>query len=240
MKKTTSIWMLCARNTVYKLLGLLALMAAAETGMFVWRAGAAAETLGNIFWMSHISLIFFVVLVLWTLVLTVPGQARSAYTMQRLQTEKKALFVTYVCYNAVTYLILWGTQVAVLLALFSWYGHRASPEIFGPQTIALAFYRDWFLHSLLPLGDWFRYLRNICIVLALACAAAAVPLRTRKTEKRYRTLVVLLVIVCFFFSAGAGMRFMDAALSVVTLLVGGMSLYFVWDEDVEESGHENS
>lgn len=238
MKKDTSIWMLCARNTVYKLLGLLVLMAIAETGLFLWKAIGAEVELTVILWQSHIPLIFLVALAVWTLILTMPGQYRAACTMQRLQTEKKDLYFTYVCYNVITYAILWGTQVLLLLALFHLYGRFAPTRFFGHQTIGLTFYGDWFLHSLLPISDWTRYLRNICLVLGLACTAAAIPLRTAKKEKRYRTLAVLLIIVCALFPAMAGTKVMDAVVSGVALVVGGMSLRCAWDEDGEESEHE--
>lgn len=238
MKKTTSIWMLCARNTVNKLLGLLALSAAVQSILFLWKAVTVEEELTMILWVSHIPLIFLITLSMWTMTLTMPSLYRAGGTMQRLQTEKKDLYFTCVCYNFITYGILWGAQVLLLLALFHLYGHFAPAELFGHQTIGLTFYTDWFLHSLLPVSDWTRYVRNICLVLGLACAAAAVPLRTRKREKRYRTLVILLFIACVSFPAMAGAKLLDAVVSGVFLVVGSMSLRYAWDEDGEEPDHE--
>lgn len=42
----------------------------------------------------------------------------------------------------------------------------------GPQTIFLAFYRVSLFHSVLPLGDWFRWLFNLVVLVCLGIATA--------------------------------------------------------------------
>lgn len=171
MKKYVSLLMLYAGATVPRLLLLLGLTAAAETGLF-YAAMSPERNLAEVFTASHISLVLAAAFLLLTLLLTLPRFDAAQYTFARLSLNPRAIFLCHALYAACCYLLLWGFQVCLLMGLFHWYGTQASEGLFGPQSIALAFYQIPLLHGLLPLAHWSVYLRNFAFALGLGFVTA--------------------------------------------------------------------
>lgn len=195
MKKYISLLMLYAGATVPRLLALLGLTAAAETGLF-YAAMSPERNLEEVFDASRISLVLAAAFLLLTLLLTLPHFDAAQATFARLSLRPRAIFLCHALYDTCCYLILWGFQVCLLMALFSWYGSQAGEALFGPQSIALTFYQVPLLHALLPLAHWSVYLRNLAFALALGFASAFP--NTRPGKRMVLLFPALLAIALLF------------------------------------------
>ena len=214
MEKCTSVLMLYARSTAFRLLGILTAAGVIET-ILVSLAFDSAPSLEEIFYNSHISMVCGAAFLLWTFTLSLPQFTKSGYILRRMQLTPRALFLCHLVYNALCYILFWSFHVHLLLVLFYWFGTKADASMFGPQSILLVFYRIDFLHSLLPLADWTRYLRNGCFALLLG-AAAAYPLIRRDHISSQLILAAFSLVMLWLFPASIGSSTMDWLLSALS------------------------
>ena len=68
-------------------------------------------------------------------------------------------FLSIPCFAALV--IFWAAQVLFVLLLCRVYLAKADPACVNAQTVFLAFYRQKFLHSLLPLAETSRWVRVV-------------------------------------------------------------------------------
>lgn len=209
MRQHASVLMLAARGSLYKVLALLAAMAGAETGLFLLSlkrltaeaarsmSAAAAELAGDpgawerlitqpslerVFTGSGIQLVFSAGLIVLMLLLTLNGglSARRANdTLRRLSVSQRAITLWNVVYNLAVILIFWAAQLITALALCRVYLGQADPSAITDQTVFLAFYRQGFLHGLLPMADIDRWVYQIALTAGLAITAACGACRLR-------------------------------------------------------------
>ena len=222
MKKYTSVWMLCARSTIWKLLGALLVMILGETGLF-FHAAESGKTLSAVFSASHIPLFVFALFLAWDKALLVLGFSKASQTLYRLQISPRALLVCQTLYNALCYVIFWAAQVALLLVLFHRFGATADEALYGPQSIFLLFCENSFLHSLLPLMDWTRYIRNLCFALMLGSASAYCTLHTAAGPRFLAVALPILMLFCF--PCPLHQIQLDLLGSLVALVIFGI---FIW------------
>ncbi len=95
--------------------------------------------------------------------------------------------------------MLWAVQLLISYALCKWYIAKVDPALTGAQTIFLAFYRSDFLHSILPLSELSRWIRNVLLLVCLGLAAAHFPYRQRR-RKVGVTMIVMTALSLVFFS----------------------------------------
>lgn len=233
MKKYTSIFMLLAGSTILPLAGLLLLMALAEGGLFYLSAGADVP-FDQALREGHTALVSALVLVLWMVVLLLPRFSRGGMTLARLQVSPRAIYLCHALYNALTLCILWGFQVLAILGLGAYYGRIADPQLFGPQTVMLAFYREEFLHGLLPLADWMPWARNIAFILALGFAAAYPA--TDKGRGRHGLFLAAFITVAVIWSFPAKLNGAGALLMLICAL--GTALLYGFRQPTYGGGGE--
>ena len=232
MKKYLSIFMLFAGSTLKKLLILLLCMGIVETGFF-YHGVNPTLSLDAVFSASHIPMISAVFFLLWEAVLLLHPFQKSGSTLHRLQLTPRKFFLCHAVYNALCCLIFWSFQVSLLLGLFRWVGTQLNETMFGPQSILLAFYRNGYLHSLLPLADWTRYLRNAGLLLGIG-AMIALPLSRRGSRGSEIALVILSLLGLRAFPVSMGSVSLDLVLTLFGLAVFGLTIYMQSpDEEVE-------
>lgn len=210
MKKHLSVFMLMARSSFYKILGLLAAAAAVE-GVLFWLALRRGPVQGSfglelVIEDSHMIWVFGVCFLLMTLLLALTGcegKSKCGYTLQRLSVSGRWVFFWQSVYNVLCYLLLWAVQILVAVALCRLYERLAAPEYVSGQTVFLAFYRSDFLHSLLPFEDAVFWVRNAAFALSLGICAARFPLAQR-AGKRFTEGIVLVCGVFWLFSREIG------------------------------------
>lgn len=216
MKRHLSIWMLMARSTIYKVLGLFLGLIAVDGVLFartlqqeeqrlnpvtsILPENLIAPSLERVMESSYFSLAFGVCLLALTAVLCLTGcefSVKQGYTLRRLCVSQREIFVWQMIHNAVCYFLLWAVQAGVAFAVCRVYTARY-PDWVNGQTVFLAFYRDSFLHSLLPLADVWRWVRNAVLCVTLGMCSAAFPVLQRR-GRRSGGAVILAVTTAVYF-----------------------------------------
>ena len=185
MKKHSSVFMLMARSTIYRVLGLLILMAVAEAGLFWLRLQQGAID-GNfsleaiisesrLSWACAAFFLFVNVILSWG-----SYTISDTYTAARLSVSGKAVYLWQCIYNTLCYLLFWMVQILIGIGLCRVYEAMAPAEFVSNQTVFLAFYRSKFLHSFLPFEDTWVWVRNILLVVALGICSSRIPGKNRK------------------------------------------------------------
>lgn len=221
MKRHLSIWMLMARSTICKVLGLLLALAAADGVLFALTLRKDTSILGleQVLAESHLSIVFGVCMVLLMAVLCLNGcefSAKQGYTLRRLRVSQREIFLWQAAHNAVCCFWLLAVQTLIVLALCRVYAAQ-DPDMVNSQTVFLAFYRVPFLHSLLPLADGWRYVRNAVLCAALGVCAAAFPVQQRQGNRGFAAVILTALTVLFFVQpVRSGDFWLIGALVVIT------------------------
>ena len=190
MRRYGALFQLMVRSTIYKLLAVLAVMGAAEVGLFLSKLGTAWSPdqvlangvgvteyypygLADLVQSAHLSLVWTIgVVVFCELLVYVAGRGRSE-TLDRLGLSRREINVLYSIYHIMALVVLYAFQAALAVGLCLLYCKRVDAAYIGPQTIFLAFYRVPLFHSVLPLGDWVQWIFNLVLLIALGAVTAA-------------------------------------------------------------------
>lgn len=239
MKKYISIFELFTRSTIYKILLVFAAMGAAQVFMFhrampEWFPADSYHlnfqaieyyTLEYMVDRSKSAIFLGIAFVVITAILCWNGcdiGSKSSYTIQRLQVTEKKIFIMQSIYNSLCYLLLLGTQIGVFFIQSSLYAQRAGH--LTNQTIFLAFYRNDFMHSVLPLEGTVRWGINILIVLGCGISAAMFTYRQRR-GKTAGALLVAVACVLFGFVQELG-EVLGFMIVVIIWLIVGFQVYW--------------
>lgn len=205
LKKHLSVFMLMARSSIYKVIGLFVLMAAAEWSLFYarLRQGATGDSfnLELVFDESHLMWVFGIGFLLITILLSRTGcefSSKVGYTLKRLSVSERFVFFWQSLYNILCYLMFWMVQILIVFGLCSLYVKMAPEGYVTNQTVFLAFYRNDFLHSLLPMEDAGFWMKNIMIVIAMGICSARFPMAQRKGSKLSEIIPLTCVTLAFF------------------------------------------
>lgn len=237
MRQHLSVLMLAARSTIYKVLGLFAFTAMTEGALFYF---ALQKTLGDdplgleqLINESHIALVagisFLLLCALLSLTGSESGGSKLRYTLQRLSVAEKTLVFWWSVYNSACFFLFWALHVVIALLLSRLYLAQMDAAYVSGQTILLGFYRNNFLHSLLPLAASSRYIRNAIFVLSLGINAAYFSYRQRRGKKGF-AIVVLAMLVVVYFSETMGNFDSDLLLSLLALGFAAFAVLGIWKE----------
>lgn len=237
MKKHLSVLMLMSRSTIYKILGILVIMTAVEGTLFylTLRNMTAAEVVGLelVFQQSRILWVCALGYLLVTALLCLTGcefSGKQGYTLHRLSVSQRSVFLWQAFYNICCFFLFWAVQLFIVLALCRLYMEKIDPPAISNQTVFLAFYRNDFLHSLLPLADMSRYVRNIFLILGLGIASAYFPIRQRRGGTGVG-IIVLSAVTLLFFSHSMGSLGNDILVIVFSIVTATMALYGALKEE---------
>ncbi len=227
MKKHLSVLMLFVRSSIYKLSTLLVLMTAAETVLFAIALKKLPDSMAEtVFSHSRIGIVCGAAFVLYTAVLCLTGcefGSKQGYTLRRLRVSEWNIYFWQAGYNFCCYLIFWFVQLAAALLMCRLYMARGG----GVQDVFLVFYRNSFLHSLLPLDETSRYIRDLLLAAALGLETAYFPLCQRYGKPAISTgLMTGMTVVMFAGSMGSfGTDVMVILLSAVFAAVSVWGAY---------------
>ena len=185
MKKYISVFEMITRNSIYKVIAVLLGMVALEFALWTNAIQSLYETpnlsLETMIENSRYVYVLGLAFVLITVVLSIMGcniGSNQSYTLSRLSISEKKVFLLQSVYNSICYLLLWVTQLAVLLLSAGDYMKKASET--SNQTIFLAFYRNDLMHSILPLDDVIGWFVLFFIIVACGIAAAGFTYQQRR------------------------------------------------------------
>ena len=156
-------------------------------------------------------------LMLMALLVATAGAARGSkttYTLNRLGlTENTATLIFGGVFTGY-FLLYWAVQLAFAYGVFVWYSRLS---LVSSNTFMLAAWRSEWLHILLPLGEWWNYLRNLVICLSFGFCAAFAAQQGRR-GKVPLTWFVAPVLFAFLLNGRIGSTGQDITLTV--LLIG--------------------
>lgn len=231
------VGMLLAEGVVfYKVLNeILANEAERATGVIYANGRGPAFSLETAFENGHIAGGFSIALVFFTIVLCSAGCEKGnkqGYTLKRLGVSEKGIFLLQSAYNVAAYFILWGVQLAAVLVMCSIFLKEAPENMVSNQTVFLAFYRNEFLHSLLPLSEVSRWIRNILLFVGMGIAAAGFPFRQRRGGWGPE-IVALGTFALIYFAKEIGAIGRDLVLIIVSLGIAAKTIGKVFNTEKE-------
>ena len=245
MKKHLSVFGFFARSSFFKVLLILLAMCAVEFTFFHFElqdalkayevVGSGMPSLERMFMSAATNVYFRVALVLISIVVCLPGcefKSNTSYTLRRLSISERATFFHQAAYNALVYLILFGVQLVAVFGLSQYYLSGVPEECISNQSMFLAFYRNDFLHSLLPLEDVGLWIRNGLLIITFALATAEYPYRQRR-HKFSSTALALVVYTIVWFDQSIGQLGHVITTGVVALMLIGTTIYTLTRKDEE-------
>ncbi len=253
MKKHVSVLGLFARSSLPAILGILLLMSGVEVLFFHLELNEALTAYGagvgsfpqpeRMLSSAGIYIYFRAGLILCAGVLCLFGcrfRTQTGYTWRRLSIREPNILILQTVYNTAVILLLWLIQTLVAYGLCRYYLAVAPAEVLSNQTLFLAFYRNNFLHSLLPLSDIVLWLRNALLLLALGLSTALLPFKQRRGKLSGSVIAVLTyATVGFDREIGEGGHIAIAATLLVLVAAEAIAAYLHADEN-EDSETEVS
>ncbi len=231
MKRQLSLLMLAARSSLWRVLGILAAMAAAQTAVFaVQMDGATLEALldGRLF---RLAAALGLAGTAAAVSLSSGGfGSRVDYRAALLPVSPGAPARWHALYGLAAALLAWGVQLGVVLALCRLYAGRVGAGDFTGQLTVLAAYRSSLFHTLLPLADGVRWAATACYYagLGLSMGLGAV----RAWSGRWAAGPLVLALAFWFQPGGLGAWGWQILLGVSALGVACKGLwYFVGEEE---------
>ncbi|MBQ9692183.1 MAG: hypothetical protein IJV70_03410 [Clostridia bacterium] len=251
MKKHLSVFGLFARSSIYKIIGVILLISAAQAFFFRMEldkalkayeaVGSGMATLEKMLARGAFGEWLAAGFIVITVFLCLTGhQANTGYTIQRLSVSEKLTFIYQGIYNTLIYVILAASQIVLAYFLCKYYVTSAPQETVSDQTLFLAFYRNQLLHGLLPLEDTALWIRNVLLAICLGFTAAQFPYKFRR-GKFEATVIAMAMYVIVYFRSEIGDIFRIASVSVIALMIGAEIVFTVFmreDEEEEEDGSE--
>ena len=182
MRKHLSVFALCIRAKLWKLLLTLAAAAVISTAAFfilglerAWGNGGGPGILALriLFVLSYIA-------VMITCFSPDTKRVKTCYFLQRLQISERAFLLWDALAAALCFLLFYCAQILTVFGLACVY-QRSAGYALGPQGVFLMLARDSFLHGLLPFGESVIWTCNILYMVCagLSCAAASLARRNR-------------------------------------------------------------
>ena len=175
---------------------------------------------------------FWMVLLLFALTRAAGDTAgsKSVYTMNRLGLSENRMTLVFGGVFTGYFLLYWALQIAVAYGFFVWYSRFT---LVSSNSFMLACWRSEWLHTLLPLNEWWGYLRNIAICASFGFSAAFGSQLSRRGKFPWMSLVP--PVLCLFILTGRiGEFWLDIILTV--LLIGfTIGYYFAlkggWEDE---------
>ena len=228
MKKYLSVFNLIATSSIYKITGLFGIMGVIEFFLFRMIMLAGPNENGTfhieyVFEQSRTLWVFAAALLVLTVFLCATGyetSSKQGYTLKRLSISEKKVFALQALYNTLCYFLLWSMQLLFVFLLGFYFTNKAPEMYVTNQTLFLAFYRNNFLHGLLPFEDVIIWIKNIFLFLGLGICSAGFTMAQRKGKRAFE-LVILLVSTIFLFSSPLGVQ----ERPIIAL---GISLACIW------------
>ena len=220
MKQHGSVFMLFVRSSFYKVLLLLLAMIAAEGIWFYKTIQGMLEknqTEGNfpvmtpevVFEEAHLMVFFALAVIILTAILAYVGRSTSGhqeYTWYRLSITPKSIFLWQTLYNCCCFLLLWFVQAAFAVGLCLYYVKTADAGAVTHQSLFLVFYREPFLHGLIPLQHIWYWIRNVLLFCSLGFAVAYAVHRARQGKYGGWLRMILLISGLSWFRVDLSMN----------------------------------
>ena len=252
MRGYVSVLKLYTRGTIYQIVLRTLILVGVECGMFAvllrkyaWGLSIGATKLTALFDNSRLSYVFLLGVIFCVMnPLSEMGAnkaGRLEYTMQRLSIPYKHTVLVQWGYNTACYLLFWMIQTMVVLGMCQCYFRLVPSDSINHQTLVLAFYQQDFLHNLLPLSDWYRWVRNLMLVVTLGLMTSRftdLQRRGRKTGSGMAALIWLTGL-SFFSEAEQSCTFEIFIIAICAAIMFFSLVNISVGEDEEDEAEDN-
>ena len=140
--------------------------------------------------------------------------SKTTYTMNRLGLSENQMTLVFGGVFTGYFLLYWALQLALAYGFFVWY---AQFSLVSSNAWMLACWRSEWLHILLPLGEWWGYLRNVIICLSFGFCAALRSQLVRRGKAGLGCMVPPL-LCAFILNGRVGSAYQNSALMVLLVL----------------------
>lgn len=230
MKRYFSIFMLLSRSVLYKLLAVFFETAALHTAVY-FLLRKQCNNIEAIYNHWGMKVMFGIGLVTTTaMLMDTLSQSGSKldYTIRRLRIGSRSLCLCQSVFNIACLLMFWAVEILVALLLCRLW--VSSMEVESHQTVYLAFYRSELLHSLLPLDDVSRWVRNFVVFICLGICSACAPGIQRRGGQHWGVLA-LPVVLAFAFPSGIAVVSYDVLLALGGVVAAFALIVNAWEEE---------
>ena len=226
MKRYLSVFEMITRSSIYKVLLVIAALVVADA-VFLYLACMSPDFVSVEEYVVEncYSVAFKIAYVLVTIAIVLPGMnigSTQSYTLQRLCIKERWIFWLQAIYNFCSYVILWGAQLMMLLLNVVVF-QKNLPEgaILSNQTMFLAFYRNDFMHTILPLEDGPGWWMLALWAVTTAFAAASFTRLQRKGKFGFELILMVIAALIYFPRAlGYDIVFMVLAYAGTFMVMG--------------------
>lgn len=237
MKRYLSVFEMITRSSIYKVLLIISGMVAIEFVFFY------LHVINNKFLnieeyvdQGYYSIIFKIAYLLVTIVIVLSGMnlgSVQSYTLQRLRIKEKRIYWLQALYNFFAYVILWGVQlITVFVNILIFQKNLPEGAVFTNQTIFVAFYRNNFMHTILPLEDVPGWWILILTGIASALATAEFTKLQRQGKFAFELLLLVASVLIYFPRAlGFEISYIIVALCIVYIVIGTRMVIRKWGGD---------
>lgn len=226
MKRYLSVFEMITRSSIYKVLLILVGMVTVEAVCFyLSMTNPSGLNIEEYIDQSQYSLIFKLAYVLVTIVIVLPGMnlgSVQSYTLQRLRIKENRIFWIQALYNVFAYVLLWGTQLMILLGS-AWIYQNNLPKgaVWTTQTLFLAFHRNEFMHTILPIEDVLGWWMIALAGITLALATAGFTRLQRKRKFGFELLILVAATLIYFpRQLGYDIAFMVLTYAFIYVVMG--------------------
>ncbi len=232
INQVVSVVALLARSSFYKILVVLAVMTVAEilafrkclyqcfdrvTGMVTAPERVLEDAYIHVFFLLALGICM--IILFWT---ETYMSEKAGYTMMRLRLSRRQIFAIKTIYNAACIATLFILQICLAVWMIYSYGMFVTyqapggqllveqVDLVAPQLYFLTFYRNEFLHCLLPMQEIGKWVRNILMIAALSMnAAGALAYPGEKGRNKYTGVCCLCIVTMTWFVNDAGKNLLD-------------------------------
>lgn len=156
---------------------------------------------------------------------------KAAYTLRRLRISENELTLQWALLFSGYYLISWMVQLLLSMVFFRIFAGATGMDA---MDYFLAVYRSSYLRCLLPLGEPWGYVRNVCFCLGWGAMGALVGRYCRHGGKPF--MVIALVLVTLFFQPlGMAEQSRDIALCLFTALAVAVQVVLIREVERDEN-----
>ncbi len=147
--------------------------------------------------------------------------SKTVYTMNRLGLSENQMTLVFGVVFTGYFLLYWAFQLAVCYGFFVWYSRFS---LVSSNGFMLACWRSEWLHTLLPLGEWWGYLRNLAICTSFGFSAAFGSTLARHAKLPLASLIPPLL--CLILPTGEISDLRGDLLLTVLLVCVSIGYYF--------------
>lgn len=217
-KSILSVWALLSRCCFYRIILVLVLMTMAECVSFymLLQKRMYPDSPEAMIDYSLTPMIFLAALGLSFLILSLAGKRlddRSQYTLMRLRLSKLQLFLLRLIFHILCLAVLFVVQIVVAFWMIWLYRETFSPSHSAERLLFLTFYRNPFLHCLLPMAETGKWVRNLLLLLAFGTESYS------RERNRGVTQISLFIMTACWFISPIGMGYRDIVCDVVYVIV---------------------